>query len=344
MPQEFIETPEPRLSRAERMTFNASMVESLRQAQDGVLTKTSSTATNHIRKRIRENVFMDHILTPVPVQDGDLDRFETTDLPGIIEDMEPDQPMGIAIPFNDAPSQWIMRGDKFTVYFGVVSTPIMVKNVNELRTYRMDLRQVITDNMLKDLGTLKDIRFMQAVEAVVGSVGGVGLSGENQNVEINGQIRRTSYVPLVNYIQDRELNNGIWLLNRHTASEFMKWGRDEIGGDMAQDLLMKGLKAMSRFEIVGVPHLATIKRTIVPDDVIYQFGEQDYLGRHYVLQDTTMHVKKEIDMLEFHARTCYGVSVPGVSKFDLIRGTTPFQSQCRWSSLARTAPRLKQAA
>lgn len=316
MPQEFIETPESsKLTRAEQAAFNAEWIESVIAAGNGDLVKTSAQASTHIRRRIRENLFVDEILNPEPVTE--FDRFDYTDLPGIIEDMEPDNPGAVAIPFSDAPSKWLYRGDKFTTFFCTISTPIATKNVDELRTYKMDLRQVITDNFLKDLGTLKDIRFMQTIETIVGTAVGVGAAGVQQNFEVTGGIRRVSYAPLVNYIQDRELNNGIWLMNRHTASEFLKWDHDEMGGKLAEDTIRKGLKALQQFEMVGVPHLATIKRGVVADDTVYQFTEQDYLGRHYVMQDTTMHVKKEIDMLEFHARAKYGISLPmtrGINK------------------------------
>jgi hypothetical protein len=40
--------------------------------------------------------------------------------------------------------------------FHPVTTPEFTKDINELRTYRMDLRQVITDNSLKDIQTEED--------------------------------------------------------------------------------------------------------------------------------------------------------------------------------------------
>lgn len=205
---------EMRKSAAEVRQFNQRFVSAIEQARSGELTKVSSSSGSFIRRRIRENGFSRNIITPENVTNADLDRFERTELPGMIEDMEPHSPGAKAIPFNDTPDTAFYRGDKYTVFFCKISTKEFTKNVDELRTYKMDLRQVITDNALKDIQTEEDARFITEVDDIVGPSNGVGASGEQQNFDIAGDVRRVTYVNLLNHIQDRDLNNGVFLMNR----------------------------------------------------------------------------------------------------------------------------------
>jgi len=310
---------EMRKSAAEVRQFNQRFVSAIEQARSGELTKVSSSSGSFIRRRIRENGFSRNIITPENVTNADLDRFERTELPGMIEDMEPHSPGAKAIPFNDTPDTAFYRGDKYTVFFCKISTKEFTKNVDELRTYKMDLRQVITDNALKDIQTEEDARFITEVDDIVGPSNGVGASGEQQNFDIAGDVRRVTYVNLLNHIQDRDLNNGVFLMNRHTANEFLKWDHDEWGGSQAQAMTTGGLrKGLNKFEIMDVPHIATIKRDIVPNNVVYQFTEEGYLGKFCVLSDVTMYVEKRIDIIRFRAHEKIGLSNSRIVKF--VRG------------------------
>lgn len=105
---------EMRKSAAEVRQFNQRFVSAIEQARSGELTKVSSSSGSFIRRRIRENGFSRNIITPENVTNADLDRFERTELPGMIEDMEPHSPGAKAIPFNDTPDTAFYRGDKYT--------------------------------------------------------------------------------------------------------------------------------------------------------------------------------------------------------------------------------------
>ena len=69
---------------------------------------------------------------------------------------------------------------------------------------------------------------------------------------------------------------------------------------------------MGKFVRFGVPHLATIKRLMVPDNVVYQFSEQEYLGKGYQLQEPTMFVEKKKDILRFCAQEKLGFTIGNV--------------------------------
>lgn len=292
---------------------NQEFIDAISAAGDGHCKNASAAGSNMIRRRIRENGFLRNIIKPKPVTDADLDRALEGEQMRIIEDMEADSVAAKTIPFNGAPDTAPYRGNRFETKFSKITTPEFTKNVDELRTYRMDLRQVTTDNALKDMHTEEDSRFIKTCDRIVGPVGGVGESGLEQNVEIAGQITRSTYPTIKRHLQDFDLNNGVFLMNWNTLIEFEKWGRDEMGGDTAEKVALSGLKgAMVKFEFFSVPHIATIKRLLVPDNVVYQFAEPGYLGRFYILEETTMFVDRKKDILRFSAHEKIGVSVANV--------------------------------
>lgn len=301
--------------------FNAKFVESLLAHPDGHIKNASDASSTLIRRKIRENGFSRRILPPKTVSKADLNYMPDTELPVIVEEMEPNSPGAKSIPFNDTPDSVGYRGDKFVIKFCLITTREYVKNIYELMTYKNDLRQIIIDNALKDVQKEEDARFIAEVDEMVGSVGGNGDSGHPQNFEINGQMTRDSYTEVYNYLEDYDLNNGVILMNRRTGKNFLKFDRSEIGGDLAQNLFTDGLQALTEAKIGGIPHIFTIKRDLVPNNVGYVFAEPKYFGRFYILTDVTMHVKREKNIIRTSAEECIGVSfanVAAAARFEFV--------------------------
>jgi hypothetical protein len=293
--------------------FNRQLLEAIANANDGHLKNASEQSSRMVRRRIRENGFGRLILPFKPVTDADLNQLPDTELPVIIEEMEPSSPGAKAINFNDSADTAFYRGDKFVVYFCKIVTPEFTKNVDELRTYKMDLRGVVTDNALKDMHTEEDARFIKNIDAIVGAVGGTGQAGVAQNFQVPGAIHRNNYPDILSYLEDRNLNNGVYLMNRKTAKAFLKWDHAEIGGELAEDLFKEGLTALTEAKIMGIRHIFTIKRDLVPDNVVYQFAEPGYLGKAYELMPITMFVEKKKDILRFMAMEKVGLTIANVS-------------------------------
>jgi hypothetical protein len=293
-------------------TLNRMLMDRITASGEGEVKEAAAAGTNMIRRRIREEGFTRRIIPPQTVTNEDLDRVLEHDRPVIIEDMEPLSKGAKSVPFGDSADTQFYYGNKYACVFNPITTPEWTKDINELRTYRMDLRQVITDNSLKDIQTEEDGRFIATIEEIVGAVNGVGAAGVQQNFEINGGITRDTYVEVLSKLEDQNLNNGVFLMNRRTAKEFLKWDRTEIGGDLAQDLLKQGLTALQEAVIFGVKHVFTIKREIVPDFTIYLFTEPGFFGKFYTLSDVTMYVEKKKDFLRFSAREVISVTIANV--------------------------------
>lgn len=301
--------------------FNPAYIAAIEShAPNSLMKGASARGGDFIRVRLRENGFHRNIIPLTPLgADAKFDRQTNHEEPVMVEDMEADSMGAKSIPFNGAPDTTLYRGLRYEIRFHVVTTPEFVKNIDELRTYKMDLRQVTTDNGLRDLETEEDARLIAVADRVVGSSSGVGLAGVQQNFEILGRIARMNYKQIINYLQDLSLNNGLFLTNRHTATEFLGWDRNEIGGDMAQTLFSEGLRGLQRFAPMGVPTLVSIKQTLVPNDVFYLFTEANYLGKGYQLMEPTLYVEKKIDTIRVQAREKIGFSIANVRGIARVR-------------------------
>ena len=300
--------------------LNRKLLDAINESSDGYLKSASEAASNMIRRKLRENGFSRAILPYKQVSNEDLTYLPDTELPVIVEEMEPDSPGAKSISFNDTADTAFYRMDKFVVYFAKIVTKEFTKNVDELRTYKSDLRGVITDNSLKDMQTEEDGRFIKTIDTIVGTEGNVdGQSGFQQNFKINGDITRDTYVEILSHLENRRLNNGVYLMNRKTAKKFLKWDRSEIGGDLAERLFQEGLPALSEGKVMGIRHIFTIKDELVANQVVYQFAEPNYLGRAYILQNVTMYVEKKKDILRFSAMEKIGITVANVAGAAKVR-------------------------
>jgi hypothetical protein len=207
----------------------------------------------------------------------------------------------------------------------MITTEEATKNINHLRTYKTDLRQIVNDNMLRDIHTQEDVAFIVTVDRTVGaSATEVDAAGaETQWVSFDGGITRDNLKRAQSFLTDRRLPIGVFLINQRTANEFLGWTRDEIGGDLAQDIFRKGLKAMERFEVFNTPYIATIKNDLVPNGRMYQFTTKEFLGNALMLEDITVTIKKEYDIIRMRAQEQVGFTFGNTRGLQRVDFTLP---------------------
>lgn len=285
----------------------------LQDAMPGDMCKNASAiGQGLIKRKIRESGVQRKVQPFKDVKPEDL-TYNGNESQYIREEMEPEQEAAVCLNYNDSADTAFYRGDYFDTNFYRISSRKFTKNVWQLSTYKNNLREMVMGNMLKDMHTAEDVQWFKGLDQIVGSPVGVGASGVKQNFEIVGRISRANYADNLRHLLDRDLNNSVFCTNRTTPIEFLKWYRDEVGGDKCQDLLIEGLEALTEYKFFNIPHIATIKKTLVPDNVIYKFAEPDYLGRAYRLQDIKTYIKREEHTVTMHADEFIGVSIPNVN-------------------------------
>lgn len=261
------------------------------------------------RVKIREDSFWERIMPTLPITNDELDRQLGTDKPVKIVDKEPGSPAALSIPFATLTRNFYIRGPKYAVMFARLVTPKAVKDVDELRTYYMDIRQIVSDNMIKDLLAEYDSKAISAVEtALIGVNTNVPWSGVPQWVELHGGITRENMMESFKVMPrtDAHLQAAKCLVNNVTIYDFLKWDRLEAGGDLSQDWLKNG---WSQTRFAERDWLTTVKRDLVPDSRQYMFADPQFVGKSFELEGTTMFIKREAYMLEFFSYTTRGGSL-----------------------------------
>ena len=283
-------------------------------SDDWGLKKEAADAINdYTRVKMREDGFLRRIIPPVTITNDEFDRQVDTDKPVKVIDLEPNAPEAISVPFATLTVNRYIRGPRYRVMFDRILTPKFTKDVDELRTYDMDIRQILSDISIKDMLATEDGKFVATLNSLLlGQNVVIPSTGVAQWVKISGGITRDTMAEAMKVLPrtPSHLNVATVLINNVSIWDIVKWGRDEVGGDMSQELLRTGF---AEREIMGVRMIITIKRDLVPDSTIFLFAEPKFMGKFFILEDTTMYIDRRAYMLEFFAYESLGACVANVA-------------------------------
>jgi len=274
----------------------------------GMQKQAIDAVNDFTRTKMREDGFYRRILPPLTITNDELDRQVDTDKPVKVVDKEPDSPAAVSLPFATLPINFYIRGPRYRVMFDRIVSPRAVKDVDELRTYVIDIRQVLSDNMIKDMLAEEDSKFIQALDVAVGAADTNNvLSGVPQNVTISGGITRDTLVDALKVMPQTPSRFEVetCLVNNITIKELMKFGREEMGGNLSEEIIKNG---WAETNFLNCRWIVTIKQNLVPNDVMYMFASPKFIGKNYELEPTTMYIRREAYMLEYFAYNTQGGS------------------------------------
>lgn len=296
---------------AEDLLLRRELIDDILTADDGVVKRASAATSKATRTQVREEGVQRAIMKYDPITNEDLDYFGDTELPGVWFELEPDSPPARMIPYGDTPNSFSYRAEKYVVFLSVITTEEATKNVNQLRTYKTDIRQIVNDNMLRDIHTAEDTAWFSECDRIVGAAVAIGSANTtHQNVTMtNNTFTRLGLRRAVSFLTDRQLPNGVFVVNQRTANQLLGWDRPTVGGDLSEKFLLKGLKALESFELMGVPFISTIKNNLVADGTMWQYAPKEYLGNALMLEDITVTIKKEYDIIRMRAQEQVGLTI-----------------------------------
>ena len=304
----------------------------LEQLSRGDIKVAEDAATDYIRNHVREDSFAFKILPPQKATNDMLDRALDERLQ-IIEEIEPDGPGAMCVPFETVPRGEYITGSRFAIPFTRVQTPKFQKDIDELRTYRMDIRKILVDNSIKDGLATIDGKFIETVNKIVFNCDNDGrniVTGKIQIKDFEDELNRDTFaeakklLPRGNEDGKFNLRNYICLMNDVTAQDLLKLDRNEAGGDIAQEMFKNGLTMDT---IMGVKCLFTIKSALVPDNYVYFFAAPEFLGKAYYLEDWTMYMKKEAYFLEMYSYWTGGFGIGNIAGVALARFNQPAREE-----------------
>ena len=280
--------------------INSQILESLdRDNAADFEKKAQAAATNYTRIQIREGSFAFKILPPEKAT-PDMLKYDLSDQLSIVWEREPDSPGAKWVPLETVPEGEYIQGSKYIIPLARVVTPDFRKDVAELLTTKQDIRKILTDNSIKDGLAAIDVKFIETVNSIVFDADAEGkanhLSGKVQWRDFDEPLNRETFaeaskmLPSGNKMGKYVCRNYICLMNDVTARDLLKLKRNDVGGDLSQEMFQKGV---TMTELMGIKMLFTIKGNLIPNNWIYFFAEPEFLGKCFYMDDWTMFVKKE---------------------------------------------------
>ena len=269
----------------------------VRKIEEGRSKEAAAEGTAFIRSKMRQHSFAREILPPVGLSDDEIDRDEFTDLPKKIVEIEPDS-TATFVPFKGTGKRTWFKGPRYSVYFGKVESQTFTKSKFELMTYQNDIRKILSDNAVKDMADEEDKRFYSTLDAII-------TANPAQSLTPGTGFSAASFVAAFQNLVSRKIPVGKILMSEELYYEALTLPATSVGDDVASTHYRDGVKREE--SLWGVPVVTTIKTDIIPANEFWVFGPENYLGNFFLLQDATLFVKQEKDIIEF---SCY--SAPGI--------------------------------
>ena len=294
----------------------------VRKLEEGRVKEAQDEGSRFIRSKLRQESFAREILEPVEIGADEIDRDEHTDQPKKIIEKEPDS-VATFVTFKGSGQRTFFRGPRYSVTFGKIETEHFMKSKFELLTYQNDIRKILTDNSVKDMADVEDTKFIETIKAAMGQVGGtIQLAAENDaagqfsvgalkdanDLDCNGRaLTKNLIAQLFQNMTMQKMPIGKLLMTKSTFMEVLKFDHTEVGNDIVSAHYRDGIAGEEK--LFGVPVITTIKNDIIDDNEIYLFAPENYLGNFFLLQDATLFIKQEADMIEFWSYSAPGIGI-----------------------------------
>ena len=270
---------------------------------DNGLTKEAGVAMSaFVRQKLREDGFTRKIFDPSMVTAAELDR-QLTEEPTIIVEKEPDS-VAVNLPFLARPEPRYFTGVRYPVTFTKVQSAEFKKSKFELATYRTDIRTVLQENSVKDLQKQEDESFYNNCVAVAQANGNV--------YTIGGGLTIPNLTTATKYLLQKQVPVASILMTHSLYMDLLKQPSTQIGSPLAS-ALTAGEKNLDNF--FGFKIITTNKNDILPDNRVIIFTAPQYLGQMYLLQDATVFLKTEADMVSFTTYEAPGIGLGNVNGF-----------------------------
>jgi len=271
---------------------------------------------DYVRMRLYEDGIFRGILPMKSVDASDLDEQVDTDRPCMVLEKEPNAEAAYSVPFATLPIGAYIKGVKYRVMFDRIMSRRYRIDIDLLLTYKMDIKKLFEDILLKKIQDEEDRKSLATVNYIV-TQGETNFNAVYDSAHQNANARNANIGNIVQNITyanmdrvslkemskglpytDNALNPSVALVNNITARDICGLSRDEIGGDLAEELFIKG---MSEKMIMGIKWLITTKKHLVRVGTVYQFAEPKFLGKSFALRDVTLSTKSEDMFIEFYA-------------------------------------------
>lgn len=341
--------------RTETQQLSAQFVNSsfVRKLDEGRTKEAAAEGTAFIRELVRQESYAREVIAPVLLQDDEIDRDENTDEPKKIIEKEPNSEATFVNFAGSGPRTWF-KGPRYAVYFGKVESQHFTKSKFQLMTYVNDIRKILADNSVKDLSDQEDLKFQATIDEIVertvvgdtlaaasgayataGGLGGNYINGAQLQIDTtkyNGQNSQLHSAPQFNAAAfkrgfQKMVHNrrpiGKMTMCKELYYEALDLRADVVGNDVASKHYADGIETEDK--LFGIPVITTIKSHIHKPNRVYIYAPENFLGNFFLLQDATLFIKQEADVISFWTYAAPGIGIGNTKSVQCIQfldGTT----------------------
>jgi hypothetical protein len=287
--------------KTETQQVSAQFVNSnfVKKIEDGRIKEAAAEGSAFIREFVRQESYAREILTPVLLQDDEIDRDENTDEPKKIVEKEP-KSVATFVQFQGAGPRTWFKGPRYSVFFGKTESQHFTKSKFQLMTYQNDIRKMLSDNSVKDMADQEDKKWQETVDALI------ALNPAEQNTAA-GAFNSSAFKAGFQKMVGRRRPIGKMTMTKGLYYEALDLVATSVGNDVASRHYDEGVE--NEEKLWGFPVITTIKSTIHDPKKAYIYSPENYLGNFFLLQDATLYIKQEADTITFWTYAAPGIGI-----------------------------------
>lgn len=305
---------------------------------DQGLTKEAGAAmSTFVRQKLREDGFARKVFTPMMVTASDLDR-GLDDQPRVIIEKEPDS-IAATLPLSGKEEIRYFKGSRYEVGFYKIESKEFVKSKFELATYKTDIRHILQENSVKDLQKVEDSNLITGLGTIFGTRQAATDAADRDfpaeaqdakfltNATLTGVTVVDKLMQLIQLMVDDFQKPGKLLISHQLYLSVLREPATQLGDSFATDAFKTGaIEGFYGFEFItsnksdllssafvntGVPSTSRATK----GDIAIAFAPEAYLGQFYSLQEPTVFLKSEADMISFKTYESIGIGIGNTKAF-----------------------------
>lgn len=284
------------------------------QIENGQTKLAADSATKLTRGLLREYSQARKIWNPELIGPEKLTPSLVTDQPMVVCRKEPDS-VAVTLPLYGTGESEIFRDAAYPVYFGKIEGKRYQKSIFEMQVQGYDIRKVLADNAIKDMGAQELQHLRDAAEVCLAQLPG--------NVVPAAAWNSAAFVSLFQAQIDGRKGRGAMLMPESCYMEAINLPATQIGDQPAAKHYANGTEVEA--SLWGTPVVTTIHKDIVSPQngaswSVYLFAPQDALGEAFMLRDATLFIEQKETMVFFHTYEVYGGTIGdarGVRRLDI---------------------------
>lgn len=275
----------------------------LSKIEGGQIKEAVEASSLFVRERLRQAAAVREIIVPQGVTEADIDRDESTDQPKIIIDKEPDSTASF-VQFQGTGRRSWFKGPRYSVRFGKVESQRFIKSKVELMTYRSDIRKILSDNSVMDMADQEDSKFYELVAAIIAA----NPSVQRTTGAFQSGTFKTAMQSMLTGTRKRPI--GKMLLSKERYMDALDLPATSVGNDIATRHFDEGIESSQK--LWGIPVVTHVKSNIYPTAKGWIFSPtspNNFLGNFFTLQDATLFIKQEADIISFWTYEFIGIGI-----------------------------------